>query len=51
MLEINPYQSHHLQIFLPILWVVFVLFMVSIAVQKLLGSVRSHLFVFVFSFL
>uniref|UniRef100_A0A8D1XP09 Uncharacterized protein n=1 Tax=Sus scrofa TaxID=9823 RepID=A0A8D1XP09_PIG len=38
-------QSLHLQRFSPIL---FVLFRVSFAVQKLLSLIRSHLFIFVF---
>ena len=40
-----PCQLLHLQIFSPIL---FILFMVFFAVQKLLSLVRSHLFIFVF---
>ena len=40
--------EHCLQIFSPILWVLFVLFMVSLAVQKLSSLIRSHLFVFIF---
>ena len=41
----------HFQIFSPILRVVvFVLFMVSFALQKLLGLIKSHLFLFVFIF-
>ena len=40
-----------LQIFSPILWVLFVLSMVSFAVQKLLSLIRSHLFIFVFIFI
>ena len=44
-----PCRSHCLQIFSPILWVVFIiLFMVSFAVQKLLSLIRSHPFVFFF---
>ena len=46
-LEISPL---YLQIFSPILWVVFfVLFMVSFAMQKLLSLISSHLFLFLFS--
>ena len=37
-----------MQIFSPILWVVFSFFMVSFAVQKLLSLIWSHLFIFVF---
>ena len=40
-----------LQIFSPIVWIVFVLFMVSFAVQKLLSFIRSHLLIFVFVFI
>ena len=41
-------QSHHLQMFSPILWVVFfILFMVSFAMQRL-SFIRSHLFIFSF---
>ena len=38
----------HLQIFSPILWVVFILFMVSFAVQKLISLIRFHSFIFAF---
>ena len=43
-------QSFHLQVFSPVLWVVF-LFMVSFVVQKLLSLIRSCLFIFVFIFI
>ena len=42
--------SHHLQIFSPILWVVFSLVMVPFAVQNILSLTRFHLFIFVFIF-
>ena len=48
ILEINPCWSHHLQIFPPILQVVFVLCMVSFAAPKLISLVKSHLFIFAF---
>ena len=50
MLEINPYQSHHLQIFLPIhsMGCLFVSFIVYFAVQKLLSLIGFHLFIFAF---
>ena len=43
--KLSPCWVHHLQIFSPIL---FILFMVSFAVQKLVSLIRSHLFTFVF---
>ena len=42
------YQSHHLQIFSPNLWVVFISFIVSFDVQKLLSFSGFHLFIFAF---
>ena len=45
-------QLLHLQIFSPILKVVFLsFFVVSFAMQKLLSLIRSHLFIFVFIFI
>ena len=35
----------------PSLWIVFVLLMVSLAVQKLLSLIRCHLFIFIFIFI
>ena len=44
-------QLFHLQIFsLGSEYCLFILFMVSLAVQKLLNLIRSHLFIFVFIF-
>ena len=41
--------SHHLQIFSPILWIVFfILLMVFFAVQKILSLIVCHLFNFAF---
>ena len=40
----------YLQIFSPILRVIFVLFTVSFALLRLLTFIRSHLFIFVFIF-
>ena len=39
-----------LQIFSPIIWIVFNVFMIFFAVQKILSLIRSHLFIFVFFF-
>ena len=40
-----------LQIFSPIIWIVFNVFMIFFAVQKILSLIRSHLFIFVFFFI
>ena len=45
--RLTPCQSFDLQIFSPILWLLF-LFMISFAVQNLLSLIRSHLFIFIF---
>ena len=45
-----PYHSLCLQIFSPILYVVFSFFMAPLVVQKFLSLIRSHLFIFVFIF-
>ena len=45
-----PCQLLYLQIFSPILRVIFVLFTVSFALLRLLTFIRSHLFIFVFIF-
>ena len=46
-----PCRLLNLLIFFSILWVVFVLFMVSFTMQKLLTLTRSHLSIFVFIFI
>ena len=43
--------NFYLQIFSPILWVFFILFMISFAVQKHLSLIISHLFIFGFIFI
>ena len=51
IVNIISYQTRHLQIFSPIQYVVFfVLLIVSFTVRKLLGLIRSHLFMFAFVF-
>ena len=44
---ILTHQLHHLQIFSPV-GCLFILSVVSFAVQKLLSLIRSHLFIFAF---
>ena len=52
ILEINPLSvASFVNIFSHSEGCLFVLFMVSFAVQKLLSFIRSHLFVFLFPFL
>ena len=51
ILEINPLSiTLFANIFSHSVGCLFILFMVSFAVQKLLSLIRSHLFVFVFYF-
>ena len=47
ILDINPLSGILFEISSPIQWVVFVLSMVSFALQKLLSSLRYHLFAFI----
>ena len=50
MLEINPLLvASFAKIFSHSVGCLFVLFRVSFAVQKLISSIRSHLFIFVFA--
>ena len=52
ILEINPLSvASFANIFSHSVGCLFVLFMVSFAVQKLLSLIRSHLFIFVFIFI
>ena len=52
ILEINPLSvTSFANIFSYSVGCLFVLFMVSFAVQKLLSLIRSHLFIFVFIFI
>ena len=49
-LRLSPCQLHHLKIFSPIPEVaLFLVVVVSFAVQKLVSLIRSHWFVFVFN--
>ena len=45
---LTPYWSYHLQIFSPISRCIFILSVVSMAVQKLLNLLRSHFLIFAF---
>ena len=52
ILEINPLSvTSFANIFSHSVGCLFILFMVSFAVQKLLSLIRSHLFIFVFIFI
>ena len=44
--KLSPCWPHHLQIFSLIPQIIFVLFLVSFAVQKLISLIGSHLFIF-----
>ena len=49
VLEVKPLESHHLHIFFPqCVGYLFILFMVTFAVQKLIILIRTHLFIFAF---
>ena len=48
ILEINLCPLIRFQIFSPILSCIFILFVISFALQKILSFIRSHLFTFVF---
>ena len=52
ILEINPLSVElFASVFSQFVGCLFILFMVSFAVQKLLSLIRSHLFIFVFIFI
>ena len=52
ILKINPFLVPRLaNIFSPSVDCLFVLFMVSFAVHKLLSFIRFHLFIFIFTFI
>ena len=48
ILEIKPSQLHDLQVFSPILWVIFCFVHDFLCCAKALSLIRSHLFIFVF---
>ena len=48
---LTPCQSHHLQKCPPLVWAVFILLMVSFAMQKLFILIRSQFFIFAFIFI
>ena len=49
--RLTPCQSHHLQKCPPVVWAVFILLMVSFAMQKLFILIRSQFFIFAFIFI
>ena len=51
ILDINSYQPYHLQVSSPIHKVVFILWMVSFAGQKILRLIRPNFSIFAFIFL